>query len=427
MVFSIHKHTILLGILALALVVIISMTFGRRNGKVTSSALQSDSSKSTSESLPSSAVTAAESSSASSSTNEMRAVWVPYMTLDMSRESDKSEQAFQQKFDKIVETAKQNGMNTLVVHVRPFADSLYPSAYFPWSHLTGSTQGVDPGYDPLAYMVQKTHEEGLKFHAWLNPLRIQVNQTPSILSEQNPYNLYRSKEETADYVVDWENGKYFNPAYPAVRKLIADGAAEIAHNYPVDGIQFDDYFYPTDKEEFDQKAYQSYCSGQSEGSRLSLLDWRAANINAMMTEVYQAIKNVSAQTAFGVSPQVNLENDRKMGADVAAWGQTKGYVDYICPQVYVNFNHPILPYENAIETWRNLVTEPQVKLYFGLGLYKADSNADSGAWENSTDVMARQVEAGRAAKCDGFMFYAYDDFLAQEKQQEVENVVKLFQ
>ncbi|MCI2192494.1 MAG: family 10 glycosylhydrolase, partial [Oscillospiraceae bacterium] len=187
MVFSIHKHTILLGILALVLVVIISMTFGRRNGEVTSSSSRSDSSKSASESLPSSAGTNAGTSSASSSTDEMRAVWVPYMTLDMSRESDKSEQAFQKKFDKIVETAKQNGMNTLVVHVRPFADSLYPSAYFPWSHLTGNTQGVDPGYDPLAYMVQKTHEEGLKFHAWLNPLRIQVNQTPSILSEQNPY------------------------------------------------------------------------------------------------------------------------------------------------------------------------------------------------------------------------------------------------
>lgn len=125
------------------------------------------------------------------SEDEMRAVWVPYMSLDMSQESYRSEAAFQQKFDTIVEEAKQCGMNALVVHVRPFGDALYPSNYFPWSHIVGGHRGRDPGYDPLEYMVEATHKAGMEFHAWINPLRIQSGgDTPSTLAaEQQLYRL----------------------------------------------------------------------------------------------------------------------------------------------------------------------------------------------------------------------------------------------
>ena len=110
--------------------------------------------------------------------DEMRGIWIPFMSLDM-KGTDYSESAFKSKFDNIVEQSKAYGLNTLVVHVRPYGDSLYPSEIFPWSHLLTGTQGNNPGFDPLAYMVEKTHAEGLEFHAWVNPLRIQSKETPS--------------------------------------------------------------------------------------------------------------------------------------------------------------------------------------------------------------------------------------------------------
>ena len=129
---------------------------------------------------------------------EMRAVWVPFMSLTMSSENDKSEAAFQKKFDEIVKTSKEKGMNTLIVQVRPFGDAFYRSSLFPWSHLLTGTQGQDPGYDPLEYMVKAAHENGLEIHAWVNPLRIQLNTNPSELAENNPYTQWSQDESKKD-------------------------------------------------------------------------------------------------------------------------------------------------------------------------------------------------------------------------------------
>ena len=130
----------------------------------------------------------------------MRAVWVPFMSLDMTNE-EQGEEAFRNKFSSIVQQAKQHGMNALIVHVRPFGDALYPSEFAPWSHLLTGIQGQDPGYDPLAIMVELTHAEGLEFHAWMNPLRIQVSQTPETLSADNPWNTWQGDKEKAEHAI----------------------------------------------------------------------------------------------------------------------------------------------------------------------------------------------------------------------------------
>ncbi|MFU0833460.1 MAG: GHL10 domain-containing protein [Oscillospiraceae bacterium] len=358
--------------------------------------------------------------------DEMRAVWVPYLSLNMSREDDRSEQGFLKKFNTIVNNAKKCGMNTLIVQVRPFADALYPSSYFPWSHVVGGTQGVNPGYDPLADMVKICHQEGLKIHAWINPLRIQISNTPSILAVGNIYNTWKNAPEKADWVVDFQNGKYFNPAYAEVRKLIADGAKEIAEKYDVDGIQFDDYFYPTQDSSFDQTAYDAYCkTAEQTGTPMSLSDWRRANISAMVSLVYQEIKSVRPSLQFGIAPQGNIQNDLAMGANVTEWCSVSGYVDYICPQLYVNFENPVLPFDTAAKTWREMVTNQNVKLYFGLAVYKAGSETDSGTWKNSSNILATQVKFGREISCDGFMFYSADYLDTDQTKQEVQNVMKV--
>lgn len=359
---------------------------------------------------------------------EMRAVWVPYLSLDQSK-IGQGQEAFQKAFDGIVSKAKEYGLNTLIVHVRPFGDAMYPSEIYPWSHLLTGTQGGDPGFDPLEYMVQKTHEAGMQFHAWLNPLRIQSNGAPSILDPNNLYTQWRSDEDqnNDDWAVDWEEGKYFNPAYPEVREKIISGIREIVENYPVDAIHFDDYFYPTSDAAFDEKAYQAYTDSVGEGVPLTLPQWRIANINTLVSGVYSAVKSCNPDVQFGISPQGNITNDLNMGADVETWASQKGYVDYLCPQIYVNFDHPLLPFNNTADQWRQMTTAEGVKLYIGLAVYKAGSeDADSGTWKGKTDILQKEIQYSRDLGCDGIMLYSWDYMDTAQTQEEVANVIKIF-
>lgn len=418
-----NRHSVFVCVFILAVVIAVTMAVNFNRAQTVSAALPESSSSAAENDDTASSVEAA--AQITGDKDEMRAVWVPYLSLNMSREDDKSEQAFLKKFNAIVGNAKKCGMNTLIVQVRPFADALYPSAYFPWSHVVGGTQGVNPGYDPLADMVKATHQAGLKIQAWINPLRIQVSNTPSILAVNNVYNIWKSDSEKGDWVVDFEDGKYFNPAYDGVRRLVADGAKEIAKNYDVDGIQFDDYFYPTQDASFDQTAYQAYSEAAAKtGTPMALADWRRANISALVSLVYQEIKSVKPSLPFGIAPQGNVQNDLAMGADVTEWCSVSGYVDYICPQLYVNFENPVLPFDTAAKTWRQLVTGKNIKLYFGLAVYKAGSDADSGTWKDSSGILASQVEYGRETSCDGFMFYSCDYLDKDQTKQEVQNVVE---
>lgn len=361
-------------------------------------------------------------------TEEMRGVWVPYMSLNMSKETDKSEKAFRNKFQRIIDVSKEKGMNTLIVHVRPFADALYQSELFPWSHILTGTQGENPGYDPLEIMCEMAHAAGMELHAWVNPLRIQVNGTPEKLCTSNIFNACKEDQERSDWVVETDGGKYLNPAYPGVQKLVADGVGEIVRNYDVDGIQFDDYFYPTEDESFDQKAYESYCEqAQKNGTALSRSDWRMANINAMVSLVYQTVKAENKTVVFGISPQGNFSNNKKLGADVKKWCSVRGYADYICPQIYVNFDNKELPFAETAETWREIATASKVDLYLGLAVYKAGSDADGGTWKKSDDILSRQIDLGRELNYDGFMFYSWEYLDTKQTEEEVKNVVKVLE
>lgn len=391
-----------------------------------SSTLDLSRSKTESQKNSSKAVVSSVPAAKKNNSGEMRAVWVPYMSLDMSKESDKSEQSFQKKFYAIADRAQKCGMNTLIVQVRPFGDALYPSKIFPWSHVVGGTQGVNPGYDPLKDMVSVAHQAGLNIHVWVNPLRIQVSRTPSILAAGNLYNKWKADEKKSDWVVDFENGKYLNPAYEQVRKVIADGVREIVENYDVDGIQFDDYFYPSQDASFDRTAYDAYCeTAKKKGTPLSLAEWRCGNISAMVSLVYRELKSVKPDVPFGIAPQANIQNDLNMGADVTSWSAVQGYVDYLCPQLYVNFENPVLPFDAAAQTWRKMVSNQKIKLYFGLAVYKAGSDVDSGTWKKSDNILAKQIDFGRTVKCDGFMFYSCDFLTGDRTKEEVQNVIKI--
>ena len=117
---------------------------------------------------------------------EVRGLWVSYIDLNMSG-TDYSQESFESKFDTIVDDALKNGFNTLIVQVRPFADALYDSDYFPTSHVTFQTQGAELTYDPLEYMCKAAHDNNLRIEAWINPYRIKTTDFPDPLSDDNPY------------------------------------------------------------------------------------------------------------------------------------------------------------------------------------------------------------------------------------------------
>lgn len=343
-------------------------------------------------------------------------VWVPYFSLDTA---EHTQEAFEEHYRQIAQTAQEKGINAMFVHVRPFSDALYPSAYYPWSHILTGTQGRDPGYDPLQFMIDTTHQLGMEFHAWINPLRVKTAETPAALADNNPYGTLGA--ESPGYFMEYDGGVYLNPAYPAVRSLIAGGAAEIAQNYDVDGIHFDDYFYPSEDASLDSAAYEAYT--QTVEQPLPLLEWRAANINAMVAQVYESVKAAREEVVFGISPQGNIQNDEAMGADVKTWAAVPGYVDYLVPQLYFSFENQALPYQQALEEWAALPRHQGLKLYAGLALYKAGTDADGGTWLTRDNIIALQAEAALNAGYQGVILYSSEYLDAAQAAKELENAM----
>jgi len=351
---------------------------------------------------------------------EVRGLWVSYIDLNMSG-TDYSQESFESKFDTIVDDALKNRFNTLIVQVRPFADALYDSDYFPTSHVTFQTQGAELTYDPLEYMCKAAHDNNLRIEAWINPYRIKTTDFPDPLSDDNPY----IKNKNLGVVTD--TGIYFNPAFPEVTELICNGVREILEKYPVDGIQFDDYFYPTQDKSFDSEAYNEYYSSQlNKGEEaMSLDDWRVENVNSMLREVYKTVHETSDTAVFGISPQGNLINNAKLYADVVTWCTTEGYADYICPQIYFSLDNPALTFEDALQDCIDIDFAPDVELYVGLAGYKSGSDADSGTWLDRDDIIKTQIEIIREADINGFILYSYNSLVSEEASKEIENMRNL--
>lgn len=355
-------------------------------------------------------------------TGDLKAVWISYYELNFK---GKTEKEFRSTIDNMFDQIKNIGLNAVICHVRPNADSYYPSQYFPWSaNLTG-TQGYDPGYDPLKYMVQAAHRRGLQFHAWLNPYRVSSRfDDISQLAENHPARIWLSDgtTENDDWAVRCNGGIYFNPAIPEVQKLIIDGIREIISNYDVDGIHLDDYFYPTTSPDFDKAAYQRYVNTVN-GKPLSLADWRRANVNSLVQGIYRAVHEKQG-VSFGISPSAHISSDKsdknynELYADITLWMSNSGYIDYIAPQLYFGFEYPNdkFKFNNLLNQWMSLNRHHSVKIFIGLPAYKIGTlDAGSDEWIKAGDILKRQVEQVWKAKADGFIIYSYSGLTSQEQ------------
>ncbi len=347
------------------------------------------------------------------------AIWYAYYELDFRSDT---EATFKQKINKMFDDAVALGCDAVICQVRPFADAYYYSDYFPMSvYLTG-TQGKDPNYDPLKYMVKAAHDRNLQFHAWLNPYRISSSTTNvNTLADSHPARKWLNDNDPDNdrYVLTYKNGLYFNPSVPEVQKLIINGVREIVQNYDVDGIHFDDYFYPfvnTVDEEFDKTEYLNY------GGGISLEDWRRANVNTLISGVYGAVKAIDDGVQFGISPSYHIsqngsdDNYKIKFADIAKWMNTTGYIDYIAPQIYFGYDHPIADYSTVLERWMSIKRKASVKIYIGLAAYKIGTvDANTTEWQTDNDILARQTLDAKSEGCNGVFIFSYSTVTSQNQ------------
>lgn len=370
--------------------------------------------------------------SATTPEGEIRAVWVNYNELSMQSQNGGTKAQFTEKAKKITTDIASAGLNTVIVHVRPFCDAFYPSELFPWtSYLTG-TQGQAVDYDPLQIFIDCAKASNLSVQAWINPYRVLLSRDESKLAESNPARRFLDTGKS-DNLLLTETGIYLNPASSEAQALIIDGVREIVQKYDVDAIHMDDYFYPTTDPAVDSASYTAY---QTAGGKLSLADWRRENVSVFVSGLYAAIKAIKPEVQLVISPGGNIDhNYNNLYADVARWARESGFCDVLMPQLYYGFLNEKLPFENTAREWAELVTAPNVKLCFGLAFYKSgkeDRYAGEGLreWIEHSDIIARQVAFCRTlSPYNGFALYTYSSIfsgnLAAQPQKEWENLQPL--
>lgn len=374
--------------------------------------------------------------------HEMRSAWVATVwRLDWPSNTISStgneSQIARQKEDMIrmLDSLHVNNMNAINFQVRSRCDAMYKSSYEPWSSDLVEERGLDPGYDPLAFVVEECHKRGMECHAWINPYRYEsvVNQwdgTPNAYRKDHP-----------DWLLDVEGASILNPGLPEVTQRICDVIAEIVTNYDVDGVLFDDYFYLSHtKPEQDGDLYQAY---KDNGGTLSQGDWRRDNVNRMVAAVYKTIKDIKPYVRFGVSPagiactsgsvanQYGISPCPTGGdwqyndiySDPIAWISQQS-LDFISPQIYWTIGAST-DYDKAAKWWSEIAHKWNRHFYSshsissltasskapGLSIVETDKRDPmaSGPNDNSFEEYANEVRLNRQYNLDnapGSIFYS---------------------
>lgn len=363
------------------------------------------------ESTPGKAMDAADADGALGAlgdpTREMRGVYIATVyDLDFPSKAGLDADTLKSELDSIVDDVERLGFNAIFFQVRGSCDAMYKSSIFPVSeYLTGVTGGELPGgFDPLSYLIEIAHARDIDVHAWVNPLRV-TRGSPSrpktdvtALAANSPARLH------PEYTVEYAGELYFDAGMPEVRELIADGVREIIDGYDVDGILFDDYFYPypEDGYEFDDSAtYEKYSGGRELG------DFRRESVNEMVRLVYETVKAADERCRFGIAPFGIWRNDNgenggsatrglesydEIYCDTLAWVKG-GYVDYVAPQLYWSFSRESAPYGVLADWWDEQVRGTGVDLYISHAAYKYGE--DEWSFAHAVHELTEQVKHAR--------------------------------
>ena len=353
---------------------------------------------------------------------EIKGVFLSYIEINKYIKNDNYEIS-KNNIKKIISNIKSMNLNTIILQVRSSSDSIYNSKIYPKSLYLVNNE-YDNYYDVLAYFIEEAHKYNIKIIAWINPYRVRTTENINNITDKNP--AYKYLNTDTIYI---NNGVFYNPSKKEVTDLIIKGVEEVLE-YDIDGLLFDDYFYPNVN--IDEKDYQEYIKYND---YVSPENYRLEVINNMIKKVYKKCKEKNI--LFGISPDGNIENNYTTHyADVKTWMSKEGYIDFIMPQIYYGFYNSSRDYINTLKEWENNLLNENIDLYVALAFYKVgqyDKYARDGKneWLENDDIIMREILLSRNTKnYKGFSLFRYDNIFNQDtftnnSVKEIENLKKI--
>ena len=345
---------------------------------------------------------------------EFRGVWIATVdNIDWPTRGNYNTDSQKVEFTRLLDMHKRNGMNAVVVQIRPATDAFYQSAIEPWSEWLTGKQGKAPTpyYDPLQFMIEETHKRGMEFHAWCNPYRAEFAIGKSSIA---PTHITRVHPE---WFLTYGTVRFFDPGNKEGQQYVVRVIRDIVSRYDIDAIHFDDYFYPyriAGKEFPDDASYQKY------GNGLSKDDWRRSNTDSIILALSKAIKEEKKYCRFGISPfSVWRNNTRDTVGSATRAGQTNyddlyadivlwlkmGWIDYVAPQLYLEFEHPTVPYAVILDWWSKHTYGRDC--YIGLAIYRGGSNTN---WKDKTQLPRMITLLRNTPNVQGAIYFSSKSF-----------------
>ena len=332
---------------------------------------------------------------------EFKSVFISYIDYSLLKGKSSDEQKI--IIDEMIENISLFGLNNIILQVRPFADAIYESKYFLSSSKVVLKEGDKLELDILDYFIKKSHEKNISIYAWVNPYRIRNSNNIEDVGDNSLFKDWFGSEK----IINNDEGIFFNPNNDEVLDLILNGIKEIVLNYDVDGILYDDYFYPDVDDDVD----------------------KVSVINELIKETNSIIKNNSDDVLFGISPSGNIESNLEEEYLDVNYIINNNYIDFIIPQIYYGFSNQYKPFIKTLEEWNNISNN--INLYPALSLYKA-GNVDkyagvgSNEWIDNTDIIKKQIVVSRGySNYKGFAIYRYSNLFIDNNDnlvKEIENI-----
>lgn len=350
---------------------------------------------------------------------EVRSVWMATVWALDWPSSTSSTTAQKNEMVKYLDVLQKNNFNAVYFQVRTMSDAFYKSSYEPWSSYLTGTRGKDPGWDPLAFVVEECHKRGMECHAWVNPYRFSTGSNWSTAQDQ----ALKSAGMLLAYTKsDGKTTTILNPGLESVRKRIVDVCKEIISNYDVDGLVFDDYFYPEGIPVTSSAG--DYDLWQESGASMTFGDWRRNNVNQMVADVYKMVQHQKPYVRFGISPAGAACTSAAVAAkhgidrcpvasdwqydgifsDPVAWLEA-GTIDYISPQLYWKTNHKTNPFGPMTKWWSYVAKHFGRHHYASHSISFLNSSNTTSAWEE----IGKQVQFSRdytENEAPGAVFYS---------------------
>lgn len=350
---------------------------------------------------------------------EVRSVWMATVWALDWPSSTSSTTAQKNEMVKYLDVLQKNNFNAIYFQVRTMSDAFYKSSYEPWSSYLTGTRGKDPGWDPLAFVVEECHKRGMECHAWVNPYRFSTGSNWSTVQDQ----ALKSAGMLLAYTKsDGKTTTILNPGLESVRKRIVDVCKEIISNYDVDGLVFDDYFYPEGIPVTSSAG--DYDLWQKSGASMTFGDWRRNNVNQMVADVYNMVQQQKPYVRFGISPAGAACTSAAVAAkhgidrcpvasdwqydgifsDPVAWLEA-GTIDYISPQLYWKTNHKTNPFGPMTKWWSYVAKHFGRHHYASHSISFLNSSNTTSDWEE----IGKQVQFSRdytENEAPGAVFYS---------------------